>query len=80
MLCYSFVVCVSSLDNRSRAAHNLAHFDITFPRYYQLMLSHVVLLPVCPVHCENIASSRDAVLCQTFAVIFLMSDNVVKFG
>jgi len=69
-LCYGSLVYVSSLDNSSRAARNLAHFDIIFPRYYQLMLSHVVLLPVCPVHCENIASSKDDVLCQSFAVIF----------
>ena len=69
-LCYGSVVYVSSLDNSSRADRNLAHFDIIFPRYYQLMLSHVVLLPVCPVHCVNIASSKDDVLCQSFSVIF----------
>lgn len=57
----------SSLDNKSRAARSLAHFDVIFPRYCQLMLPQVVLLPVCPVHCQNNASSKDAVLCQTFA-------------
>jgi len=64
------VVCVSYLDNCSRAANNLSHFDITFPQYYQLMLPCIVLHHIAPIHCENTANTTNVVLCHSFAVIF----------
>lgn len=68
----SVLFCISNLDNCRRAAHNLTHFDVTFPRYYQLMLPHIVMHHVTPVRCENGANTNDAVLCQNFAVILCL--------
>jgi len=66
--CYISIVCVSCLDNCSRAAHSLAHFDVQFPNYFQLMLPHVVMHRVAPVSSENAAHADSTAICQKYAV------------
>ena len=66
-------VCVSYLDNCSRAARKLAHFDVTFPKYYQLMLPYIIMHCTTPVHCENGTTATDKpVPCQSFAVVLCL--------